>query len=66
MKGHPKFVPFITQHYGTKAQFGREMGVTYITAFRWCNRPQMMSIEQVEKIAKHTRVDVCEVISKMK
>lgn len=57
------FTEFIQLHYGTKAQFAREMGVKYITVIRWCKRPQMLKVEQLEKIAKRTGVGLCEVTS---
>jgi hypothetical protein len=58
-----KFESLILQHYGTKAQFAREMGITYVTALKWIKRPGMLKLSTIEKIAMHTREDVCAILN---
>jgi hypothetical protein len=53
----------ILKHYGTKAQFSREMGVSYPTAVKWLKNPGMLKMSTIEKIAMRTREDVCALIN---
>jgi hypothetical protein len=53
----------ILKHYGTKAQFSREMGVSYPTAVKWLKNPGMLKMSTIEKIAMRTREDVCAIIN---
>lgn len=55
------FQELITLHYGTKAQFAREMGINYVTAWRWCRHPNQLNIRQISEISKRTGMSVCEI-----
>lgn len=60
------FMQFIYDKYGSVSEFGRQIGVTWITANRYARGLQPINSDQIAKIEEQTGVPGCEIINLMK
>ena len=60
------FKKFAFTHFGTIADFGKFVGVTYSTAWIWINYPDRIKAGILTKISDHTGVPECEIIELIK